>query len=161
MDAPVIDNSRHWVSPAKTDDVYPEAGAWQLLGHFPPYFDGRKPPYYLERGYQSAGRSTHLTDLGMGAIFRDNRYDYFFRIAGIRNLSCFPPYGHDGYFITLQGFMEDHHGAEPLNSAEMADLLHFMSSLNDSLSFIDETEINLPRIDNQITTKNRRPAGLY
>jgi len=97
----------------------------------------------------------------MGAILKDNRYDYFFRTAGLRNLNYSPPYGHDGYFITLRSFTEDHHGAKQLKPAEMADLLHFMSSLNDSISLIDEKEISLPRIDNQITTTNRRPAGLY
>lgn len=128
--------------------------------HFPPYFDGRKPPYYRKRNYQSAGRLNHLTDLGLGDALQDDRYNYFFRVSGIRNLSYSAPYGHDGYFITLRGFTEDHHGVEQLTSPEMTDLLHFMSTLNDSLKLIDEAKIILPRIDHQ-TTENRRPAGFY
>jgi len=129
--------------------------------HFPPYFDGRKPPFYRERTYQSAGRSTHLTDLGMGEVLKNDQYNYFFRTPGLRNLSYSAPYAHDGYFVTLREFVEDHHKKERLSPAKINDLLHFTLALSDSLKLIDLTEINLPKIDNLPQKKNRRPAGLY
>lgn len=129
--------------------------------HFPPYFDGRKPPFYLKQSYQSAGRSGRLKDLGVGGYLKDSRYDYYYRTPGIRNLSYSAPYGHDGYFITLQKFTKDHHKRIRLNASEIADLLQFMKTLNDSLDLEDTYEVKLPPVDDLTPSKNRRPAGLY
>lgn len=114
----------------------------------------RKPdhPYYQqERCFNPQGEA--YIDLGLGAIVHNPAENGKFRVPTLRNIELTAPYGHNGYFATLEEIVHfynvrdvpgefpapeyeptvnrDELGDLKLTRQEEADLIHFMKTLTD------------------------------
>lgn len=125
-----------------TDHTYDNLG-------IPPHEEN--PFYRLVVAYNPKGRDT--LDLGLGAIVGDSLQYGKFRVPTLRNIALTAPYGHNGYFQTLEDIVHfynvrdistvyppaeyaatlnrDELGNLKLTPAEEADLVVFMKTLTD------------------------------
>ncbi|RHJ91693.1 cytochrome-c peroxidase [Parabacteroides bouchesdurhonensis] len=58
------------------------------------------PFFQLSAPYNTLGRDTF--DLGLGAVLKDSAHYGKFRVPTLRNIALTAPYGHNGYFKTLE-----------------------------------------------------------
>jgi len=148
--------------------------------HFPPFFSGRKPPFYRDREIQSLGITNRLQgirtkdeDTGVGAYRMDARYNYFFQTPSLRNLSKTAPYTHNGSLVTLpeiltylcegeyDGLATLPPGSITLDPKERSMIIAFLRELQGDIHERENKNITLPVLDHSDQHANRRPAGLY
>lgn len=113
--------------------------------------DTAHPFYRLAAPYNPKGRDT--LDLGLGGFLKDSLEYGKFRVPTLRNIALTAPYGHNGYFKTLEDIVHfynvrdvsseyppaeypatvnrDELGDLKLTPAEEADLIAFLRTLSD------------------------------
>lgn len=113
--------------------------------------DTSNPFYKLSARYNPNGRDT--LDLGLGGFLRDSRENGKFRVPTLRNVALTAPYGHNGYFRTLEDIVhfynvrdvgseyppaeypatvnQDELGDLKLTPQEEADIVAFLKTLSD------------------------------
>jgi len=150
--------------------------------HFPPHFNGVKPPYtgseFEVIGVPSSLNFTAVNpDVGRHFINPAYETEHAFRTAGLKNIAMTAPYMHNGLFKTLKevvDFYDAGGGAgrglkldnQTLSSdslrltpKEKRDLIVFMESLTEKIPKIRVPE-SLPISKNK-TFNTRKPGGLY
>lgn len=153
--------------------------------HFAPVFSGLKPPFFQHSEYQSLSVPQHLSvgspidiDLGVGGNARKQfstpKYRFFFKTPSLRNLKLTAPYMHNGIFIELPETINFHtpqsnyatHSSTiartALTTAEKADLLVFIQSLNGKISPKFKEPSVLPTTTNPNDVFfQRKSGGIY
>ncbi|NJC89186.1 MAG: cytochrome-c peroxidase [Desulfuromonas sp.] len=87
-----------------------EANGWALFNGKAQCNLCHPAPLFTDFTYDNLGipKSTHPmlaanpADLGLGTVVGDPLQDGKFKVSSLRNIDLTPPYGHNGYFATLQ-----------------------------------------------------------
>ena len=150
--------------------------------HFIPAFNGVKPPYVSSEfevlGVPADTAFTRLSDdRGRFVVNPAEETDHAFRTVTIRNADHTQPYMHNGIFRTMAEVIDfyDRGGgvgrglsvpnqtlsSDPLHLSDLekADLLQFISTLNEGIVF-EASPRTLPASKNKLLN-NRKPGGLY
>ena len=120
----------------------------------------KNPHYGMSRQYFLL--SDDSLDLGLGAIVNDEKENGKFRVPTLRNVELTAPYGHNGYFSTLEEIVhfynvrdvsdefppaeypttvnKDELGDLGLTLQEEADIVAFMKTLTDGFMKVHKTE---------------------
>lgn len=137
-----------------------EASGWALFNGKAQCNLCHPAPLFTDFTYDNLGipKSTHpllrknSVDLGLGAIVGDPAENGKFKVSSLRNIDLTPPYGHNGFFVTLKDIVHfyntagdgswpkpevadninrDELGNLMLSEAEEWDLVAFMKTLTD------------------------------
>jgi len=150
--------------------------------HFPPQFNGSKPPYISSEfevlGVPSDTGYTKLSsDSGRYLINPARETLHAFRTSGLKNISHTKPYMHNGVFATLEAVVDFYDagggsgkGLPVDNQTLAADSLHltpaekkalitFMNALSENVIF-DVPPAKLP-VSSISALNNRKPGGTY
>lgn len=150
--------------------------------HFVPQFNGVKPPYvgseFEVLGVPEDTSYTALSnDMGRHDVHKADEMKNAFRTGSIRNIAYTKPYMHNGIFNTLEEVVDFYNagggagrglevanqtlGADSLglNTTEKANLIKFMTALNEDIIFEQAPEA-LPSSKNK-ALNTRKPGGEY
>ncbi|MCM2264459.1 MAG: hypothetical protein NDI73_04610 [Desulfuromonadales bacterium] len=138
-----------------------EANGWALFNSKAQCNLCHPAPLFTDFTYDNLGipKSTHpllaanAVDTGLGSVLGDPLQDGKFKVSSLRNIELTPPYGHNGYFVTLYDIIHFYNTASDmswpapevaanvnrnelgnllLTEAEELDLVAFLKTLTDS-----------------------------
>jgi cytochrome c peroxidase len=150
--------------------------------HFPPQFNGTKPPYISSEfevlGVPMDTNYTKLSsDSGRYLINPAKETLHAFRTSGLKNISHTKPYMHNGVFATLEEVIDFYNAGGgsgkglqvenqtlasdslELNPAEKKALITFMNALTENIIF-DVPPAKLP-VSSISELNRRKPGGTY
>ncbi len=92
------------------------------------YHDMDVPPNPVYPG------TANFEDPGLGGFLNDQTQNYKFKAPTLRNIAVTPPYGHTGYYMTLEAAVDHFIVAtgKTTNSGEVASITAFLKTLTDS-----------------------------
>ena len=101
-----------------------EASGWALFNGKAQCNLCHPAPLFTDFSYDNLGipKSIHPllkknpVDLGLGPIVNDSAENGKFKVSSLRNLELTPPYGHNGFFVTLKDIVHFYNTADTNNS---------------------------------------------